>query len=159
MIITITGKIGSGKTTIAKLFAKELGCMVINVDKLGHKVFDSKKKQIKKMFGTIERNKVGKIVFSDSKKLVLLNSLLHPIIKKEIMKIVTSNMDIVIDAALFYELGLDKISDYVIVVECPLNIVKKRLNKRLQRYDVKIIEKIYNLQRIPKRYDWKIKNI
>ena len=70
MIIGITGSFGSGKSTVANMFKKH-GFRVINVDKLYHNEFYKNhplRKKIKKEFGTLDRNKIKKIVFNDSKK-------------------------------------------------------------------------------------------
>jgi len=104
MIIGITGIFGSGKTTVANMFSK-CGFHVINVDKLYHGIYRKNlilKFRIRKEFGTLDRNKIRNIVFSDlntrkngtffvSQKLRKLNQITHPTIikaiKKEINKI------------------------------------------------------------------------
>ena len=88
MIIGITGSFGSGKTTVANMF-KKYGFKVINVDKLYHNIYNknkSLKNKIKKEFSTLDRNKIKNIVFNDSKRLIKLNKITHPIIIKEIKK-------------------------------------------------------------------------
>ena len=94
MIIGVTGSFGSGKTTVANMFRK-YGFRVINVDKLYKGIYNknnSLKNKIKKEFGTLDRNKIKKIVFNNSNKLKKLNNITHPIIinsiKKEIGTIV-----------------------------------------------------------------------
>ncbi|MEN3042003.1 MAG: dephospho-CoA kinase [Fervidobacterium sp.] len=77
MIICITGKIGTGKSTVS-LFFKNLGFVYIDVDKLGHKAFELNTDLIRNEFGTSDRKEVGKIVFSNSEKLRNLESLVHP---------------------------------------------------------------------------------
>lgn len=95
MIIGITGPIGSGKTQVAKILA-ELGAFVINADKIGHKLLGQETitKKIALFFGKgildkngrVNREKIGDIIFSSKTKLVKLNKVLHPLIKKEIKK-------------------------------------------------------------------------
>ena len=88
MIIGITGSFGSGKTTVANMF-KKYGFKVTNVDKLYHGIYSkdkSLKNKIKKEFSTLDRNKIKNIVFNDSKRLIKLNKITHPIIIKEIKK-------------------------------------------------------------------------
>ncbi|MCG4691365.1 dephospho-CoA kinase, partial [Phocaeicola vulgatus] len=71
-------------------------------------VFDTFGDNIKRNDGTLDRKKLGEIVFNDDKKLIELNSLTHPAIKKEIIKkinnIKSNNKDIaIVDAALLIE--------------------------------------------------------
>lgn len=88
MIIGITGSFGSGKTTVANMFSRH-GFKVINVDKLYHGIYNKNKalkEQIKREFGTLDRNKIKKIVFNDAKQLKKLNKITHPAIINEIKK-------------------------------------------------------------------------
>jgi len=99
MIIGITGTFGSGKTTVANMF-KKYGYKIINVDKLYHSIFknnDMLKNKIKKEFGTIDRNRLKKIVFNDSKKLKKLNGITHPIIISSINKEISIIKKIIVD--------------------------------------------------------------
>ncbi len=86
MIIGVTGSFGCGKTTVANMFGRH-GFKVINVDKVYRGIYiknKSLKNKIKKEFGTINRNKLKKIVFNDSNKLKKLNKITHPVIIREI---------------------------------------------------------------------------
>ena len=88
MILGITGSFGSGKTTVANIF-KKYGFEVINADKLYHGIYkknNALRSKIKKEFGTINRNKIKKIVFNDYKRLKNLNKITHPTIIEEIKK-------------------------------------------------------------------------
>jgi dephospho-CoA kinase len=120
MIIGITGSIGSGKTTAAKIFSK---CHFtrIDADETGHNLIKKSSlayKKIIKEFGNeildkdknIDRKKLGNVVFEDNKKLNILNSIMHPMIiqkvKNKIKKIKTrcgNNAKIVVDAPLLLE--------------------------------------------------------
>ena len=125
MIIGITGSFGSGKTTVANMF-KNYGFKVINADKIYHKKFyknNALKNKIKKEFGTLDRKKIKKIVFDDSKKLKKLNAIAHPTIiktiKKEIKRI--KNKKIIVDVPLLFESKIEKMFDKIIVVDCDKN--------------------------------------
>lgn len=74
MIIFVTGKSGSGKSTFSKLIAKKLKYKYIDVDSVGHKVYDIPEimERAKELFGnvifdneTFNRKKLGQIVFSE----------------------------------------------------------------------------------------------
>ena len=160
MIIGITGSIGSGKTTVAKLFSKhwynridadEIGHEILKkdsivykkiIENLGNGILDKKK--------SIDRKKLGDIVFKDNKKLQKLNSIMHPIIieniKNQIKKIKKKCKDktrIVIDAPLLLETKTKNLVDKVIVVKCDKKNIIQRLNKK---YPEEKIEKILKSQ-------------
>jgi len=151
MIIGITGSFGSGKTTVAKMFSK-YGFKIINVDRLYHNIYSKDnllKNKIKKEFGTIDRNKLKKIVFKDSKKLIKLNNITHPIIIKEIRSIIKKfnkiNKKIIIDIPLLFEAKLQKMFDKIIVVKCKEKEQIKRTLKK-KKYSKKEIEQIVKSQ-------------
>jgi len=148
LIVGLTGGIVGGKSTVASMF-RDLGAKIIDADILGHSVILPYKpawKKIVKLFGedilgndlTIDREKLGKIVFADQALLKKLNKITHPeiikLIKKEInlARNKTHNQEkiLVIDAALIYEAKIDKIMDKIIVVYIDEDEQIKRLIKR-----------------------------
>jgi len=159
MIIGITGSIGSGKTTVAKIFSKHWYTR-IDADEIGHELIKSNKiiyKKLVKEFGKgildsnkkINRKKLGKIVFNDVKKLKKLNSIIHPKIINAIKKgIIEVKKDchrkplIVIDAPLLLETKAKKLVDKVIVVKS----TKKIILKRNKKFPGEKIERILNAQ-------------
>ena len=138
MIIGITGNIGAGKTTVAKIF-EGFGAEVIDADRLGWEFLKKgtmEYKEIVKNFGksflnpdgSIDRKKLAKIIFSAPKNRETLNRIVHPGIVKEIKKrIKKSKRVIVIDAALL--LDWDIPTDRIIVVTAPERIKIERLRK------------------------------
>ena len=148
MIIGLTGGIVSGKSTVALMF-KDLGAKIVDADKLGHSVIlphEPAWEKIVKIFGkdvlqndlTIDREKLGKIVFANQSLLKKLNDITHPeitkIIKKEIdsLKNKTYNQKkiLIIDAALIYEAKIDRLMEKIIVVYIDEDEQIKRLIKR-----------------------------
>lgn len=149
MIIGVTGSFGSGKTTVANLF-KKYGYSVVNVDDLYRNIYEknqSLKDRIEKTFGTSDRNKLKKIVFSNKNKLKKLNEITHPAIietiKKETQKLKTKN--IIIDAPLLVEANAVNLVDKLIVVICHKEEQIKRLLKK-GKYTKKEIENIIKSQ-------------
>ena len=154
MIIGITGSIGSGKTSVAKIFGRH-GFEVIDADKIAHnllkKNFPAYKKIIQS-FGNefldknnnISKKKLGDLVFIDVKKLKKLNSMIHPMIivniKNTLKKI--KNNKIIIDAPLLLETNAKNMVDKVIVIKADINKVIER-NKKFSKGQ---IEKILNQQ-------------
>jgi len=148
LVVGLTGGIVSGKSTVALMF-KDLGAKIVDADKLGHSVILPHKpawEKIVKIFGkdilqndlTIDREKLGKIVFANQSLLKKLNDITHPeitkIIKKEIdsLKNKTYNQKkiLIIDAALIYEAKIDRLMDKIIVVYIDEDEQIKRLIKR-----------------------------
>lgn len=116
-IIGLTGVIGSGKSTVARLLA-ELGAVVIDADKLGHEAFQTGTeawrevvaafgRQVLSPDGEIDRTKLGEIVFNNPEALARLNGIMHP----RIYKVVNALID---------EYRRQKVA--VVVLEVPLLI-------------------------------------
>ena len=148
LVVGLTGGIVSGKSTVALMF-KDLGAKIVDADKLGHSVILPHKpawEKIVKIFGkdilqndlTIDREKLGKIVFANQSLLKKLNDITHPeitkIIKKEIdslkNKTYKQKKILIIDAALIYEAKIDRLMDKIIVVYIDEDEQIKRLIKR-----------------------------
>ena len=148
LIIGLTGGIVGGKSTAASMF-KDFGAKIVDVDKIGHSVILPHRpawKKIIRLFGkdflrndlTIDRGKLGKIVFTNQTLLKKLNEITHPeiikVIKKEInlAKNKTYNQQkiLIIDAALIYEAKMDRLMDKIIVVYINEDVQTKRLIKR-----------------------------
>ncbi|WP_036221309.1 dephospho-CoA kinase [Mesoaciditoga lauensis] len=139
--IAITGGIGTGKSTVTK-FIREKGYVTIDADEVGHEALKEKeiKMLVSKEFeipldknGEINRKKLGKIVFSDRKKLNRLNSILHPQIVKMILDKLRSlsNMEeVFVEAAVLFEMKLDRYADYIIVTDCSDELRMDRIMKR-----------------------------
>src|SRR5579883_1238465 len=96
LVIGLTGGIGSGKSTVAKLFI-ERGVTVIDSDKLARDVVlpgQAALKQVAEKFGsavmkpdgTLDRNALRKIIFEDENSRNWLEQLLHPLIRAEMKK-------------------------------------------------------------------------
>lgn len=137
-VIGLTGNIGCGKSTVAHMF-EDLGVEVIEADRIGHQLLEKEKikKRVVSIFtesilngkGNISRKKLRNLVFKDKKKLELLNSILHPLMVKEIKKKIRmsrSNL-IIIDAAVLLEAGWDSLVDKILVVTTPYHTQLKRI--------------------------------
>ena len=160
MIIGITGSIGSGKTTVAKLFSRHWYNR-IDADKIGHETIKNNSivyKKIVKEFGieildkneNIDRNRLGDVVFSDNKKLEKLNLIIRPTILKEIKNKINKiknrcgdKTKIVIDAPLLLETKTKNLVDKIVVVKCDKGKIFDRLS---QKFSKNKIEKILNIQ-------------
>ncbi len=161
MLIGLTGSVATGKTTAAKLF-KELGCYVINADELAHAAYKPHSKAYKKIVeafsenilkedGTIDREKLRKIVLNDKDKLRLLESIVHPEVerlrKETISQITKKDRDaiIVYEVPLLFEKNLQDLFDYTVVVYASADQQIERLTGQ-RNMDRKEAEKLINLQ-------------
>lgn len=151
MIICITGCYGSGKTTAARY----LGLKTVNADRIGKNVFLKKKDDIKKLFGTADRKKIREKIFSDRKLMKKFNKIVHPLLIKKLRNEISKNKarNIAVDAALYYDLGLERICDRTILIKRNKEKIIKTLKK--PRHN---IEEIIKNQRIPKKADFVIVN-
>ena len=141
MNIGITGSIACGKSTVSN-YLKEKGYTIIDADKLGHIALtsDEVKEKLKKSFGLeilenneVSREKLGKLVFGNDKNLKILNSIVHPYIRKIILQLQEKHRDerlIFLDIALLFEAGFEDLVEKIIVVHVDEKIQLTRLMSR-----------------------------
>src|SRR6185436_10465691 len=143
--VGLTGSIAVGKSHVLGMFA-ELGCHVIDADKIARDVVAPETEGLKSVVatfgdvlnndGTLNRARLGEIVFADEARRQKLNSLLHPLIiaaqDEQIREVEMRDPDgiVIIDAALLIESGGYKRLDKLIVVFCDPEIELGRLMER-----------------------------
>jgi dephospho-CoA kinase len=130
--VGVTGGIGSGKSTATR-FLSELGAEVIDADQVGHytyrpgsegwrRIVDVFGPQVVAADGTIDRKRLGAVVFSDSDSLARLNAIVHPLIHEEIRTRIRARRaagfegPIVVEAAVLIEAGWLPLVDEVWLV-------------------------------------------
>ena len=144
-IIGLTGGIGSGKSTVASFLA-ELGAYVLDADKIGHEVLFPGQlawKEVIQEFGneilkpdkSIDRAKLGELVFAKQEALVRLNKIVHPRITEtvigKIKQLKNQNTKvIVVEATLLVEEGWRSLVDEVWVTTTSQTNRLKRLRTR-----------------------------
>ena len=141
MNIGITGSIACGKSTVSN-YLKEKGYTIIDADKLGHIALtsDEVKEKLKNSFGyiilennEISREKLGKLVFGNNENLKVLNSIVHPYIRKIILQLQEKHRDerlVFLDIALLFEAGFEDLVEKIIVVHVDEKIQLARLMSR-----------------------------
>lgn len=176
-IIGLTGGIASGKSTVSRAL-RELGAIVIDADEVAHTIMEPGKpawEDIIEHFGsgvlnadqTIDREKLGAIVFNNPERLQVLNQITHPRVgeqfKQMIKDIKSQQADAVlfIEVPLLYETHMDRICDEVWVVWVDEETQIQRLMKRdgLSREDaLKRIDAQMSLDEKARRADFVIDN-
>ena len=140
MVLGLTGGIGSGKSTVASLF-QNLGAEIVDADALVHSILDrpSVRKKLVSTWGKeiesrgkIVRPLLAQIAFQSANSVEKLNGIIHPIVRKEVVKAIRSSKKplIVLDAPLLLEVGADQDCDYVLFVDAPQDLRAKRVRKR-----------------------------
>ena len=146
VIVALTGSIGSGKSTVARMF-KDEGAYVIDFDYLARVVVEPDKpawRDIIDYFGpeilspdrTLNRSALAEIVFSDDESREALEGLTHPRIFEESDALVKAIKKkdpfsvVIMDFPLLFELGLRKDLDKVILVYVPRDVQLERAKKR-----------------------------
>ncbi len=141
IVVGLTGNIGCGKSTVSNIL-KKLGVSIIDADivsreilldtKVLNLIFDTFGNSIKNTDNTLNRKKLGDIVFNDEKELIKLNNITHPKIKENILNQIKNikNDIVVIDAALLIEANYLDIVDKIILVVCDESLQIKRILER-----------------------------
>jgi dephospho-CoA kinase len=140
--IGITGGIGSGKTTVCKVFqlqhipvfyADTQAKIIMQTDlQLVADIKDAFGKDVYSPGGVLNRSMLAALVFSDEEKLKKLNSLVHPAVFKAFDKWVAQQEApyVMKEAALLFESGSYKDCDYTILVKAPQRLKIARIIER-----------------------------
>jgi dephospho-CoA kinase len=143
--IGLTGGIGTGKSAVVRILA-ELGAPVIDADKVGHAVYlpgEAAYRDVVETFGTdvvafdgtIDRRRLGALVFSDPDALRRLNAIVHPRIRERLRTMVRAMRErgerhpIVIEAAVLIEAGWEGLCQEVWLVTASEAQVMGRLER------------------------------
>ncbi|MFZ7102699.1 MAG: dephospho-CoA kinase [Peptococcaceae bacterium] len=146
IIVGLTGGIASGKSTVSN-YLRQLGAVIIDADQLARKVVEPGERAWQKIqdhFGgqalnedqTLNRKKIGEIVFADTTQLEILNKIIHPEVIREAKKMIAKYQKqgniklIVIDAPLLIEAGMEKLVDEVWVINVEPEVQIKRTMER-----------------------------
>src|SRR5690625_124106 len=145
LIIGLTGGIASGKSTISEMFSS-LHIPVIDADVISREVVEpgrSANSEIRRVFDkkvfkkdqTLNRKKLGAIIFADEEKRKKLNEIVHPAVRKEMLQqkdhyVGKGEKCVVLDIPLLFEGKLTNIVDKTIVVAVAGEVQLNRLIKR-----------------------------
>lgn len=140
--VGITGGIGSGKSTVAKIFSI-LGIPIYSADErakwlmiedsvLKEKIISAFGKESYSESGQLNRTFLAKTVFSDPEKVKQINRLVHPAVRDDFNSWVNAQSSpyVLKEAALIFESGGQNLLDYVINISAPLRIRVSRVMMR-----------------------------
>lgn len=161
-IIGVTGGVGAGKSTVLNYLEKRYGAKLILADLVGHEVMEpghEAYEQVVKVFGqeivsedkTIDRKALGAIVFADEKKRMILNRIIHPAVRQEILRRLEEAellhlSYVVVEAALFLEENYDAFCDETWYIYTDEKIRRQRL-KESRGYSDERIDQIFHSQK------------
>lgn len=127
-VVGVAGPYCAGKNTLLPFFVKR-GYTVIDLDRLGHQVLEEIKDRLVGLFGPsivgpdggVDRRRVGRLVFRDPARLHRLEALLHPEMKLRVTRELSANPSLryVLNAAVLFTMGLDRLCDVVVWVTSP----------------------------------------
>ena len=183
MVIGLTGGIGTGKSTVSQIL-QEKKFPVIDLDTISHEVIKIPKviEKIVENFGKevlensgnfenennairISREKLGKIIFENKEKRLLLNSIMHPeilrVMREQISKYKKNNKIIFVEIQLLFEVQWEKEFDYILLISAKKSTQIRRILKRDNRSEndaLNIINSQMPLDEKKKKSDFVIEN-
>jgi len=140
--VALTGGIASGKSTIANLF-RELGVPVIDTDQIARDVVlpgstglraltETFGPEILDADGTLQRDRLRQLIFSDARAREQVNMILHPLILEETERLVaaTNAPYVLVEIPLLAETRMGGAFDRILVVDVPETVQLERLMRR-----------------------------
>lgn len=140
--VGITGGIGSGKSTVCKVFSA-LGIPVFEADVVAKQLMNSNnsiRKGLTDLFGEavytssgrVDRKKLASIIFNDDIRLQKVNELIHPVVRQKFLlwADIQDVPYVIHEAAILFESGFYKMMDFTILISAPENERIERVVKR-----------------------------
>ena len=178
VVIGLTGGIGTGKSTVSQIL-KEKKFPVIDLDIISHEVIKFPKvvEKIVENFGKevleynntgnwiVSREKLGRVIFGNRAKRLILNSVMHPeilrIMREKILECKKENKIIFVEIQLLFEVQWEKEFDYILLVSAEKETQIKRIlsrDNRSKEEALSIINSQMSLDEKKKRSDYVIEN-
>lgn len=154
-IVGLTGGIGSGKSTVAAMFA-DFGVPVYNSDEEAKKIMGHSEEVKRKIVtllgensyrnGELDRTYIAQLVFKDPKLLEALNAIVHPAVREHFINWTKNQQSeyVIQEAAIIFENGTNEFYDCVILVTAPINTRISRVVARDGISSDKVMERIQN---------------
>lgn len=159
MVIGLAGKYCAGKNIAARVLETR-GFFVIDEDLIGHEVLESESQRVTEVFGSdildadgrISRKKLGAVVFNNSEKLELLESILHPVMVYQTKELLAKRKQehAAVNAAVLFKMDLHKICDFVITIKAPFVLRLHRALKRDKKGLIRTLQRIWSQRSLNK---------
>ena len=151
--IAVVGKIGSGKSFVAKSFELPLfdaDKEVALIYKKNNFFFKKLNKKIPKFIKSfpIDKKEVLNCILANNKNLKIITKIIHPIVRKKMSIFLKRNLKkkaIILDIPLYLENGINKKNDVIIYVDANQKLINKRLKKR-SYFNKKLLTKFKKIQ-------------
>ena len=144
--VGLTGGLASGKSFVGRELQR-LGCAVLQADRLGHQVLSEDARAMEEVLGefgkgvltprgTIDRNELGALAFSDEKRLAKLNSIVHPRVFERLERFFSEAAErepdgiAVVEAAIMIESGSYRRYQRLVLAACPRELQIERFIAR-----------------------------
>lgn len=140
-VVGITGGIGSGKSTVSRIFAS-LGVPVYDSDSAAKRLMNESKalkSAILSRFGdaayvdgVLNRAYLADVVFKDGEALAALNALVHPAVREDFRRWTSEQSGdyVVLECAILFESGMDELTDCTVAVLAPVELRIERTCRR-----------------------------
>lgn len=151
----VTGGIGSGKTTVCRIF-NVLGIPVFDADKVAKQIMDTDKSMMLRLnsiagkdlysSGALNRTELAKLIFNDTSLLAKVNALVHPAIYDHFKRWAKDQTApyVILEAAILFESGGAKQLDRILSVVAPVEDRITRVIKRNSLSKEQVLDRIRN---------------
>lgn len=151
----VTGGIGSGKTTVCRIF-NVLGIPVFDADKVAKQIMDTDKSMMLRLnsiagkdlysSGALNRTELAKLIFNDTSLLTKVNALVHPAIYDHFKRWAKDQTApyVILEAAILFESGGAKQLDRILSVVAPVEDRITRVIKRNSLSKEQVLDRIRN---------------
>ncbi|MGM0916667.1 MAG: dephospho-CoA kinase [Bacillota bacterium] len=166
LVIGLTGGIASGKSTVSQMI-KEQGIRVVDADVIAkeavskgtpalHHIVQTFGEGVLLPNGELNRQQLGAIIFSDEEKRKQLNAIVHPEVRKEMLRqrdegINSQETFVVLDIPLLFESQLESLVDRIIVVYTTPELQLSRLMKRNDLSEEEALNRIHSQQSLEEK--------
>ncbi len=153
MVIALSGKCCSGKNYICELL-RNSGFYIIDVDEISKQIFNRNIQKIIELFGTDNRTDIAKIIYSNKKKRMDLEELLHPIIYQEIDKeiIECGSSKVIVNIPLLNNLKFIQKCSAILWINSPLLLRFYRALKRDNYSFSTVLKRIWSQKKLSTKY-------
>lgn len=132
MKIAVYGKIGSGKSTVARLLSETIKFPLLSADEIAKDVYPSLSEKLIKAFGTDKRKDLAKIVFNDKQALETLNHIFKKPLTDAVDGVLSKHTTWIVETPLLVEYKMEDRFDFLVYVDTDVEIRTKRLMETRQ---------------------------